>query len=267
MTNVVVTNKFVAARMVQINLTQRERQGVQAAGAVGGAIAGALGGAIKGAVKGAAKGMAQAPPQQTVIIQQGYAQQQPQTVIVQQAPAQPVVYGGVNQHVVAQGMMLANMAYGGTQYPPVDACLCCGYCCGYTALTSADCFRCHNHSTCCCWEVQTCCCTSMPLEQQCCVDHLGCKAPAYECCHCGLGGCCHSKVVSPQATKVCCAGHSQCCFQVSAVAIPCSGRTGVPPLLTLGGVNLFPQMGCCLVTGDAMRQGGVGQAPANDMAR
>ena len=38
-------------------------------------------------------------------------------------------------------------------------------------------------------------------------------------------------------------------FEVSAIAIPCSGDTGVAPLFTAFGLNLWPNAGMCLKIG------------------
>lgn len=269
--------------MPTISFNKNEKRAVKGAAQVGAA----MGGAIAGAVIGAARGGRQHPH---VVVQQaqpmGYAQpvyaqpvyaQQPPVVLVQQQ-RQPmrqhvgpgnIVGAAVSVAAVAQG------AFSGNEFPPRDAYLCCGSGCCYTAVTSRNWARCHNHLTCCCCETQSCCCyPSTHLQPTCCVDHLGCKAPTFECCNCGM--CCFScKIVSPYHTGEICTGHSQCCLQVSAVAIPCSvgiaEKMGVPCLWTLLGCNVYPAVGCCLVVNDAMAHpGGHGHrvgAPAFEMVR
>jgi hypothetical protein len=244
----------------KIELTENEKTAVRVGAAVGGAMAGA----IAGAARAATRAPAPAPVTVVPVAQPMFVQQQPQ-VIVQQVTMQPVAQGPGMVQVVGG---IAH-AFGGTEYPPRDACLCCGAGCCYQSLTSRNWARCHNDMRCCCVSCETCCCTNAVIPSQCCVDHLGCKAPQFECCNCGLA-CCQCKIISPIHTGECCVGHSQCCLQVSAWAIPCSGveKTGVPCLVTCGGLNCYPAVGCCLVTGDAMAKGTTTrQAPANDMVR
>ena len=279
--------------MPTIKFSQNEKKAAQVAGAVGGAVIGAVGGAVKGAIKGVnsvaqqqqhqqqhqqGAPMAVAMPMQQPGYpqQQGYPQQPgypQQQVIIQQAapmysqPAPVLVTPQMAGSAITGTANFVRTAFGGTEYPPRDACLCCGSFCCYTTLTSDNWCQCSNHCVPCCAEVECCWCTSAPLQSDCCVDHLGCSAQnGYTCCNCGMC-CCHFKFVSPNQTKVCLVGHSQCCFQVSAVAIPCSGRTGVPSLLTVLGLNLSPQCGMCLKMGEAMQKAGQGMAPANDMER
>ena len=245
--------------MPRVTLTENEKKAVRVGKALGGAglaVAGAVAGAVSDAVR------TTQPPSAVVV-----TQQQQHAIPVAQPPgavpvAQPVYASQPQQitttiHVhqqrqVAVGVANAAVgvanaavyALGGTEYPPRDACLCCGAGCCYQALTSRNWARCHNDIQCCCLSCETCCCSNAMIRGQCCIDHLGCRSPTFECCHCGAG-CCHCKIVSPIHTGELCIGHSQCCFQVSAWAMSSSGceKVGVPCLVTCIGVNCYPKLG------------------------
>lgn len=240
--------------------------------AVAGAVADAVGDAVRKSQQptAVAQPVPVAQPAGVVPVAQPAYVQQPQTTTVVHVHQQPQ-RGPGTVNVVAGVVGVANAAayaLGGTEYPPRDACLCCGVGCCYQALTSRNWARCHNDMRCCCFSCETCCCSSSVLRSECCVDNLGCRAPTFECCNCGVP-CCNCKIVSPIHTKELCIGHSQCCFQVSAWAISAAGRekVGVPCLVTCLGINCYPVFGCCLVTGDAMQKVALRPAPANDMSR
>jgi len=180
--------------MPTISFSKNEKKAVKGAAKVGAAVGGAIAGAVVGAARGGAR---QQPPPQVVVAQPAqpmgfnhfgqpvYAQQPP--IVVVQRPGMRQNLGPGNILGVAVGVAsVAEHAFGGTEYPPRDACLCCGTGCCYTAVTSRNWARCHNHITCCCIETQSCCCANVQMRNECCIDHIGCKAPTFECCNCGM---------------------------------------------------------------------------------
>lgn len=243
--------------MPTVALTENEKRALKVGKAIGGAglaVAGAVAGAVSDAVRTSQQPAAQ--PQQAFVVgdpvyphgisvaQPVYLQQPQQQVTIVHVQPQQQPRGLQAGQIVAGVSSAAAYALGGTEYPPRDACLCCGMGCCYQALTSRNWARCHNDMVCCCLSCETCCCSDSMLPWSCCVDHLGCRSPTFECCNCG-GCCCQFKVVSPIHTKEMCIGHSQCCFQVSAWAVSSSGceKVGVPWLVTCFGINCYPNLG------------------------
>jgi hypothetical protein len=235
--------------MPTVKLSDNEKKAMKVGRALGGAVAGAVAGAVSGAVKATANRPSQpvavgVVPVAQPVAQPVYVQQPRQQVTVVHVQPQPAPHGMQAGQIVSGVANAAAYALGGTDYPPRDACLCCGTGCCYQALTSRNWARCHNDMRCCCLSCETCCCSGNMIRGRCCVDNLGCRSPTFECCHCG-GGCCQCKIVSPYHTGELCIGHSQCCFQVSAWAVSSSGceKVGVPFLVTCIGINCYPTLG------------------------
>ena len=99
--------------------------------------------------------------------------------------------------------------------------LCCALCCANCGVyNDCDCLGCSGKVGCCCCNAEVC---------------LKFGAPCLPCC------CCGPKVECDGCSI--CNTQLQCCCLITSAAFPCNDE--VPAALTVLGVTLYPEVGCC----------------------